>query len=328
MFDNNIIHNILRNTASGKDFKNFSLVSKTWRSIIESIFPGGDKFANHLLTLISMFPEEDWNTDFIKTNPSIPDKPHIWKFIEDKLQKPVVQKYGYPRSLTWELVVNNPNINWNMQELSRHPNITVDIIKNNPNSKWGNWDYGSFSFLNRNVTWQLVMDNPDIPWNYELLFYNIQLTEAMICDDNFWHEYGERILPHQNIRSTSDLTEDVYFECLSRLNIDSKFIEKNPGPCDSGWGWNYYEFKKPSSRFSEKFVIENLHRNWNYECLCTNPNLSFELLESIASKNSWCRSHLSSSPNLTWRIVAKNPSRWNYIDLSMNRFALAGSPRS
>jgi hypothetical protein len=56
----------------------------------------------------------------------------------------------------------------NYNELSSNPNITWDIITDNPDKEW---DYG-FVSLNSNITWEIVNANPDKPWKYDQLSAN------------------------------------------------------------------------------------------------------------------------------------------------------------
>ena len=54
------------------------------------------KHSNHLLTLIKMFPNKDWDYRYLGKNPNI----------------------------TWEIVVGNSQIKWCYYYLTRNPNIT------------------------------------------------------------------------------------------------------------------------------------------------------------------------------------------------------------
>ena len=91
----------------------------TWKSFIFSckLFYGFntqsqiDRFSNHLLTLLKLFPDEEWNWYGISQNPNI----------------------------TWGIVFNNANKPWKWGGISRNPNITWSIITNNANKPW-NWD--------------------------------------------------------------------------------------------------------------------------------------------------------------------------------------------
>lgn len=49
--------------------------------------------------------------------------------------------------LKWEHVKNNPNLDWNWFQLSKHPNVTAKIIKDHPDLPW---------------VWDSVVQNPNI----------------------------------------------------------------------------------------------------------------------------------------------------------------------
>src|SRR5271166_2603133 len=57
---------------------------------------------------------------------------------------------------------------WNYCWLSENPNITWEIVMQNPNKSW---DYNRLS-ENPSITWENVMQNPDKPWNYNTLSTN------------------------------------------------------------------------------------------------------------------------------------------------------------
>ena len=42
-------------------------------------------------------------------------------------------------NITWEIIQNHPDKNWDWEWISENPNITWEIIQNNPDKKW-NWE--------------------------------------------------------------------------------------------------------------------------------------------------------------------------------------------
>ena len=50
--------------------------------------------------------------------------------------------------------------------------ITFDIVKDNLDKPW---DYDALS-RNPNITWNIVTENPDIPWGYRDLSRNPNIT--------------------------------------------------------------------------------------------------------------------------------------------------------
>lgn len=109
------------------------------------------KRSNHLLALMSMYPETKWKYDYISSNPNT-----TWDFVEANSHKP-----------------------WNYDNLSSNPNITWDIIGSNPDRPW------NYSWLsgNSNITWEIMQDNPDIPWNYVSFSYNPNITWEIVKDN-------------------------------------------------------------------------------------------------------------------------------------------------
>ncbi len=109
--------------------------------------------------------ETDHKNPFVDEKGILLDKPWNYRSLSEN------------PNITWDIVLDNPNIEWNYQILSKNPNITWDIVKNNPNIEW---NYSSMS-RNPNITWDIVKNNPDIKWDYEQLLYNkFQLHDYFI----------------------------------------------------------------------------------------------------------------------------------------------------
>ena len=63
-----------------------------------------------------------------------------------------------------------------MDAISENPNITWNIIQNNPDKPW-NWNYIS---INPNITLEIIQQNPNKPWKWHLLSNNPNITLEMI----------------------------------------------------------------------------------------------------------------------------------------------------
>ena len=75
-------------------------------------------------------------------------------------------------NITWNDVVNNPDIRWNYLPLSQNQHITWDIIEANPTKPW---DY-IFIAHNPNITWDIIEANPTKPWYYLIYSSNPNIT--------------------------------------------------------------------------------------------------------------------------------------------------------
>ena len=70
-------------------------------------------------------------------------------------------------SVTWNDIIEHPELPWVMEKISYNPNITMDIIDSNPDYEWSD----KFISLNPNISWDIVKQNKN-KWNYPLLSRN------------------------------------------------------------------------------------------------------------------------------------------------------------
>ena len=83
---------------------------------------------------------------------------------------------SYNPNITWDIIKDNPAIDWDWHEISEHSNITWDIIRCNPGYSW-DW-YGISR--NPNITWDIIQANPDEPWVWGLISSNPNITWDII----------------------------------------------------------------------------------------------------------------------------------------------------
>lgn len=220
--------------------------SMTWSSIKDDVYNKNFNHAwlsGHLFVNLETIKENSnvkWDFNILMKNESIPIEKLINFILENKVNNDVLSSYyiydrndvnfemwktlaeiqksknsnsfipsfSYNPNLTFEIVKNNPEIEWNWNVISKHKNITWDIIKNNYDDY--NWDLNSvlsnpnitweiiqndeklknivFNTSNNNVhskimigkslsknpniSWKIVEDNPEILWNIESLITN------------------------------------------------------------------------------------------------------------------------------------------------------------
>jgi hypothetical protein len=163
-------------------------------------------------------------------------------------------------NITWEIVINNPNLPWDYDQLSLNPNITWDIVKNNPDKPW-NYDYLS---ENPNITWDIVINNPDKPWNYYYLSKNTNITWDIVKNnlDKSWN----------------------YIKLLKKPSVTLDIIKLNK---NLNWDNDYrYMFIE---NFNDDFIdgYDNTN-NYNvqiepltylYDYYAINPNITIEFID-------------------------------------------------
>lgn len=132
---------ILLAVDSDSQYKAAYAVSKLWNETARRAHPDAHrKFADHLLTLIKLFPDKPWR----------------WAEI------------SYRRNITWDIVTANPDAKWDWHCLSHHPDITWDIVVANSGVIW-DWHWVS---RNPNITWDVIAANPDKAWSWYQLSQN------------------------------------------------------------------------------------------------------------------------------------------------------------
>jgi hypothetical protein len=203
-------------------------------------------------------------------------------------------------NLTWTIIKNNPNKNWNWTKISSHMNITLDIIEQNPDDSIApgcpKWDYYEV-LLNPNVTFDFVLKNHNkiVLWHavYNRTVYNYVITEKDLINDIDW-EYKQ----------------------LSRNKNISNYIKNNP---EKPWNWNFVachmnikdlESLKPelfetdiqefwinislNETITVNFINKYKHKPLNWIYINMNPGLKMEDLEQI--------------PIIKWSSVPMNPN--------------------
>lgn len=104
--------------------------------------------------------------------------------------------------------------------LSSNPNITIEFIKQNLNKNWG------WISLSRNpaIKLQDIIDNPNLPWNYNTMSSNPNITLNFVyrnIDKNWnWEELSRNKLEYdtkikENIIQIKQLLQKY---CIKDLN--------------------------------------------------------------------------------------------------------------
>jgi hypothetical protein len=153
------------------------------------------------------------------------------------------------------------------------------------------WNYDDLS-LNPNITWNIIINNPDKPWNYAFLSKNINIT---------W-----------NIVKNNPNKEWDYNYLSSNPNITWNIVKNN---LDKNWNYDYLSL---NPNITWDIVKNNLDKKWNYDYLSFNPNITWEIIQNNPDKP-WNYWNFSENPNITWDIIQNNPNmNWNYKNLNLN----------
>ncbi len=244
---------------------------------------------------------------------------NLWKMVNDEWSR-----YWF------QFVLDNSGELLDYSSLSQNSNITWDIVKNNPDIPW---DYNELSY---NVSKDIMIDNPDKDWNYSIITtcLKIKTQEDLDGHDYGWLSYNETI-PLELISNNLDKPWD--FNQLSRnRNLTWEFIEDNPDKpwsyqrlsCASIITWNivkdnpdknwYYIFLSKNENITWDIVRDNPDEPWDYDFLSVNSNITWEIVRDNPDKP-WDYNGLLNNPNITWEIVKDNPDKpWDYKWVSLS----------
>jgi len=300
MLNIDCLHGILRMVDDGRDYKTLLLVCRLFRDFYaQNHMEYVRKFSNHLLTLLKMFPQKDWD----------------WKIMSQNI------------NLTWEYVREHLDYDWDWDELSANPMLTWDIIRDNPDLKW-NWRRIS---KRHDIPAEVIQDclnksscSPDpsekqhSPLDWILRTSNPELA---------WEKVRPRVITPDNITTTirHDLTWDMiryvpeiwrYYEIFSvNPNITWEKVRSNP--------WYPWDFRLLSlhPNITWDIIRDNPEHPWNYGNATINPNVTWDIIRDNPDIP-WNWTLLSNNPNITWDIIRDNPDiPWNWELLSWNYFS-------
>lgn len=145
---------------------------------------------------------------------------------------------------------------WVLEDLSNNPSLTFDMVKNNPTLPW---DWNDLS-KHPNITYEMIINHPEFPWDFnQMMLHNPNFQKII---DNYGWQHIEQHMQNPD--------ENVWTTIVNNPNLD----------------WN---------------VIMELHRQHNF-------NLD---------KLDW--NVLSSHPNITWEIIQQYPTYpWNLCKIAEN----------
>ena len=119
---------------------------------------------------------------------------------------------------------------------------------------------GSTLSSNPNITWDIVRDNLDKPWDWDSLSYNPTIT--------------------LDIKENPEKPWDWY--SLSRHpTITWDIVKENP---KKPWNW---EGLSSNPNITWDVVKDNLHKPWNWFSLSSNPNITWDIIKENPDKP-WC----------------------------------------
>jgi len=181
------------------------------------------------------------------------------------------------------LYMENSNVPWNYDELSRNPNLTLYMLTCEPLKPW-NWGLIS---LHPNITTDFIISNPAHRWDWNA----ISSRDFTITDIIRIHLE----IPNNKLNWTILVNQ-----------VDLLTIHENPT-----LPWDYSEM---TQKCTAAEIMENPDMQWDWSIVSL-KNVSLDMIFDLPDKN-WDYTKLSANPNLTSNFVRYNydkPWDWSVI---------------
>jgi len=155
----------------------------------------------------AIYCREDVNFEMWKTLIDFEKSKHPYKLL--------LPSFSYNPNLTFEIIKNNPDLEWNNYAVSNHKNITWDIIKNNFNNF--NWNiYGILS--NQNITWEIIQNDEML----KMIVFDTDEFNNLNNTEYFKREIGKSLSRNPNI------SWEIVEENSNKIQWDVNMLVMNP----------------------------------------------------------------------------------------------------
>jgi hypothetical protein len=164
-----------------------------------------NKYANHLMTLLGMYPNESWDFSDISNSPRI-----SYDFVLTHLElRWDWLKLSTNPALSFDFVSKHPELPWNWARLSCNPNLSFDFVLAYPDPPGGGWDWLELS-RRPSLSFNFVLAHPELPWNWYGLSYNPNLTFDFIVAHPEFHDMWKWTTISNNRFGRGEFPRDIH----------------------------------------------------------------------------------------------------------------------
>ena len=218
-------------------------------------------------------------------------------------------------------IINHPDFDWDWKYVSANPNLTINMIEQFPNKDW-NWRFVS---RNPGITVQEIIDRPLFPWSWSDVSANPNLTMYLV------DKYKTKKWNWQHVSQNPGITMDdiksrsryswVWKRGISlHPNLNMDMINTNKS---KKWDFPNVSY---SAGITMNDIIENPKCEWDYDSICTNPNMNMQMIKlhpEWKTNPSWFWYNISENPGITMQDIINHPAYpWEWNNVFANKFSL------
>ena len=256
---------------------------------------------NITVEMVKNNPQYPWEEYFLIKNPNT-----TW---DDVIKYDFMCKSEFNPSL--EVVLNNPDIDFDLSKLSSRENSTLDDILNNINLSW-DWlvisrrdditiefvkkcmeqikYYSQFIMFSKCISVKDVENNPDLPWEWS--------------DISYMHDFDINFI----LRNLDKKFDWCQISMSEKIKMED--IKNNPQ-----LSWNYC-CVSDNPNITIEFILENLNNDLDFFKISMNYAITMEIIKNYPDLP-WDYRGLSNNSNLSARFIMDNIDKdWDFGDIS------------
>jgi hypothetical protein len=246
------------------------------------------------------------------------------QILEDRINNPEnswsYNYLSYNLNLYFTIILNNnllfKDCDWDC--ISQNSNVTWEIIINNPTIPW---EWTNIS-LNKNITWDIIINNPDYPWDWDYLSrykpitwciikQNIDLFKERLNWDLLGKNWDFEILENLGLSVPWNFQNLSYFNPIINWDVVIKYK-------DQDWNWDCLS---ESENLDYNIIVEYIYKPWNWDKISSNLKITSQVL---STNQNWNWNYLSYNKSITEEILLDHKNKpWNYSKLSSSRNSIS-----
>ena len=216
----------------------------------------------------------------------------------------------------FQYILDNPQLSWDNDEISRNSLITITIVLKNPHFPW---NFNKLS-INPGITLANIMANPQLPWNWNYVSTspNVYFDNILNYPNNPWNllwfcQYNSNryIIPKAQIFAHPEMPWDTFALLSGGYKITVQDVLQHPG---LNWDWANL---CASKNFTLDEILEHFPEQADLTHISRNPTIT--MADILAHPEiPWNFSVYSANPQLQFQDVLQNPQfDWNYTIVSL-----------
>jgi hypothetical protein len=215
-------------------------------------------------------------------------------------------------NITLEMIKNNPDLPWDYEGVIGNKNIKFDDLKKyiikEININEINWikevqetdkllTGESLTLrtlqMNKGITEEDIINNPEINWNYIWLSSNCNMSLDFVLKNKELDWDVDMLFSRPTTTWDEIKNGELFYDDYDKENLLSNFSE-----------YTKKQISKNKNTTLE-IILNNLHEDWDWDYVTINPNVTLEIINNNPDKK-WNKKILYRNPNVSIEELKEN----------------------